>query len=976
MATTQNTYTGNGSTTSYSITFEYLNEDDIKVSLDGVVTTAYSLSNATTVLFDTAPASDVLIRIYRDTDVDSLKTTFFAGSSIRAQDLNRNFEQNNYAVQEIKNNYWDSETDTIHSDETWVSSDTQIATTAAMDARFQDEVAETITSAETWPDNDDTIATTAAIDNRIDTAITNDIGTDGTGITVTDDGDGTITLGLADNSIDFSKLKDVDIITYAEQNAGSPSAADTNLFTASAAARRFDTLVQTATPSGTDWEVGKTWLQNDADKTLSIWDGDSWEGISSGGTFTSQSRVIYVDPVNGNDDNDGHRISRPKATIKDAIADINADDTFGDGSVVVVAPGVYQEVAPIQIQRRDVSIVGTSLRSCIVHPTQATETNTLFEVNSGTYLSNLTFTGVKASGTRGESGSLYPDSTFGLPATQGWNVAFFAGATIVKSPYIQNCTNFSDSEIDNTDLNFFAGTEDKGRAGDEDSAMTGGGILVDGSVPAATSPLRSMVCDSYTHVGLDGPGILVTNNGYVQATSSYAFFNHFHIACIKGGQANLAASTTDFGNYSLIADGKSPNPVLTSTVDGATSTGATSFNIDAATGSTDLYNEAGTENDNAWFGSATRPAPNMLVEVNSVIYPIESVTANGSGWTINILRPDPNNRSNNLGLDGGISDEAVVNFYLRSMIASSGHTMEYVGSGTNYSALPENGGVPIESRQITELNDGKIWTVITDHNGKLRIGGNQTDDPIFEVDQQTGFITIPEGSIAFNLLSDETPQLGGNLDLNSSDITGTGDINITGDISLTGTVDGRDVAADGTKLDGIESGATADQTAAEIRTLVDSATDSNVFTDADHTKLDGIETGATADQTKADIDALNINADQVDGLEASQFIRADASDSYTGGLFNGEETITAGVGNFNLQNGHFWTCGAITIPLPTNGAAGFSGLIRVTAAPTFATGWDFPGGTYTAPTAFPAVAPFYIVDSSTFLLGNWTEGIA
>lgn len=33
-----------------------------------------------------------------------------------------------------------------------------------------------------------------------------------------------------------------------------------------------------------------------------------------------------------------------------------------------------------------------------------------------------------------------------------------------------------------------------------------------------------------------------------------------------------------------------------------------------------------------------------------------------------------------------------------------------------------------------------------------------------------------------------------------------------GDISVTGTVDGRDIAADGTKLDGIEAGATADQT--------------------------------------------------------------------------------------------------------------------------------------------------------------------
>ena len=44
------------------------------------------------------------------------------------------------------------------------------------------------------------------------------------------------------------------------------------------------------------------------------------------------------------------------------------------------------------------------------------------------------------------------------------------------------------------------------------------------------------------------------------------------------------------------------------------------------------------------------------------------------------------------------------------------------------------------------------------------------------------------------------------------------------------------------KVDGIEANATADQTAAEIRTLVESASDSNVFTDADHTKLDNAGT--------------------------------------------------------------------------------------------------------------------------------------
>ena len=56
-------------------------------------------------------------------------------------------------------------------------------------------------------------------------------------------------------------------------------------------------------------------------------------------------------------------------------------------------------------------------------------------------------------------------------------------------------------------------------------------------------------------------------------------------------------------------------------------------------------------------------------------------------------------------------------------------------------------------------------------------------------------------------------------------------------------------SAEESKLASIETGATADQSASEIRTLVEAATDSNVFTDADHTKLNSIETNAKDDQT-------------------------------------------------------------------------------------------------------------------------------
>ena len=93
----------------------------------------------------------------------------------------------------------------------------------------------------------------------------------------------------------------------------------------------------------------------------------------------------------------------------------------------------------------------------------------------------------------------------------------------------------------------------------------------------------------------------------------------------------------------------------------------------------------------------------------------------------------------------------------------------------------------------------------------------------------------------------------------------------TQNIATTGTVDGRDVSVDGTKLDTIETGATADQTNAEIRAAVEAATDSNVFTDADHTKLNGIETGATADQTNAEIKtAYEANANTNEFSDAEQ----------------------------------------------------------------------------------------------------------
>jgi hypothetical protein len=89
--------------------------------------------------------------------------------------------------------------------------------------------------------------------------------------------------------------------------------------------------------------------------------------------------------------------------------------------------------------------------------------------------------------------------------------------------------------------------------------------------------------------------------------------------------------------------------------------------------------------------------------------------------------------------------------------------------------------------------------------------------------------------------------------------TSTGFVRITGDtmtgdltvpnIITSGDVDGRDVSVDGAKLDGIEAGATTDQTPAEIKVSYESNADTNAFTDAEQSKLAGIEAGADVTDT-------------------------------------------------------------------------------------------------------------------------------
>ena len=126
MATTQNEHNGNGTLRRFSFTFPYIKEDDVKVQVrtstadvTTIASTTYTFPSATEIQFSAvtattfqestgAPKSGVTVRIFRDTDLDTERVTFFPGSSIRAQDLNDNTLQNLYASQERQNRAVDS----------------------------------------------------------------------------------------------------------------------------------------------------------------------------------------------------------------------------------------------------------------------------------------------------------------------------------------------------------------------------------------------------------------------------------------------------------------------------------------------------------------------------------------------------------------------------------------------------------------------------------------------------------------------------------------------------------------------------------------------------------------------------------------------------------------------------------------------------------------------------------------------------
>ena len=283
------------------------------------------------------------------------------------------------------------------------------------------------------------------------------------------------------------------------------------------------------------------------------------------------------------------------------------------------------------------------------------------------------------------------------------------------------------------------------------SFLGGGGALIDGSkVKQPNCPFpgleldgtasfpnqgKSMVAAAFTIVSFGGTGYKVINDGYTQLVSVFVIFCADGVFCESGGYASITNSATNFGQFALRANGYREECY---SFDQATITNVSS----TPTGRTILtVSGLGREPLEHYIGKIDG-FRNTNEDIEYFVDAITGVTVgppfaaqltfdNGTGDPMDLTNISTGQAVSTSALQG-----ATIKLHRPSIVNSSSHTWEFAGSGTNYLALPENGGTKVEANeQVSELY-GRVYVSGTDELGDFKVG------TFAKIENRTGAITF------------------------------------------------------------------------------------------------------------------------------------------------------------------------------------------------------------------------------------------
>ena len=270
-----------------------------------------------------------------------------------------------------------------------------------------------------------------------------------------------------------------------------------------------------------------------------------------------------------------------------------------------------------------------------------------------------------------------------------------------------------------------------------------------------------------------------------------------NVTTVAGISSNVTTVANNNANVTAVAGNATNINAVKNNATNINAVNANKTNIDAVAGNNS--NITAVANNSSNINSAVSNASNINAAVANASN-INSVVSNAT----NINTTAAN-----------IAD--VNNFATRYRIGSTNPTTSldvgdlFFNTSANelriYNGTQWQGGVTATGN-LSQVS-GSVFTGDNRYNDNIKAKfGNDSDLQIFHNANNS----IINNAGAGNLKLQDT----GNTKL---EITSTG-TSTTGNIVVSGTVDGRDVASDGSKLDGIESGATGDQTASEIVALV------------------------------------------------------------------------------------------------------------------------------------------------------------
>ena len=239
-------------------------------------------------------------------------------------------------------------------------------------------------------------------------------------------------------------------------------------------------------------------------------------------------------------------------------------------------------------------------------------------------------------------------------------------------------------------------------------------------------------------------------------TLSQLIINNQAVTPLQTGVAQVTDSTLTDGSgagafitndlnimSSILVNGLNSAPKITTT--GTLPTGAGSAASLLAKNRAFIQAEVVTYVNENFFPSLNYNQAKCLRDAGLIVDALTYDLANGGNYNAVILGKSyyaQDGTFHLVQLEEGVTDptlfpdDAIITFYQRSYMSASGYLFEYVGAGSNYGALPQVGRAdPIQSQEVIQLNNGKVFYTSTDQNGDFRIG------PGLVISQATGVLS-------------------------------------------------------------------------------------------------------------------------------------------------------------------------------------------------------------------------------------------